>query len=148
MVIDIRNFDELSKLELYELLRLRAEVFVVEQQCAYQDLDGKDVKALHILGKKKGEELVAYARVFEPGFYFEQASIGRIVVAPGHRAERLGKKIVLAAEKAIIQFYDGETVKLSAQSYLKRFYNELGYRSIGEEYLEDGIPHIAMVKNL
>ncbi len=147
MLSEIKTFDELSTSELYELLSLRAEVFVLEQQCAYQDLDGKDQKALHILGRNE-DRLLAYARVFEPGFYFEEASIGRIVVAPGYRSEGLGKEIVLEAEKAIIRFYGGGPVKLSAQSYLQKFYSELGYRSIGEEYLEDGIPHIGMIKNL
>ncbi len=145
MTILIKTFDELTKTELYDLLSLRAEVFIVEQECAYQDLDGKDKEALHILGKSE-DEVVAYARVFKPGFYFEEASIGRIVVAPANRTEGLGKDIVLGAEKAIIQYYGACSVKLSAQSYLLRFYNDLGYQSIGEEYLEDGIPHIAMIK--
>ena len=148
MITVFRNFDQLSVSELYKILKLRAEVFVVEQQCAYQDLDGKDEKALHILGKRDGDELIAYARVFKPGFYFEEASIGRIVVAPGNRTEGLGKDIVLFAEKAISQHYGAGPVKLSAQSYLKKFYSDLGYQSIGEEYLEDGIPHVAMIKNL
>jgi ElaA protein len=142
-----KTFEDLTKTELYDLLSLRAEVFIVEQDCAYQDLDGKDTKALHVLGRK-GEKLVAYARVFEPGFYFQEASIGRIVVSPDQRTGGLGKEIVLEAEKAISRYYGNGPVKLSAQSYLTRFYNDLGYRSIGEEYLEDGIPHIAMVKKL
>ncbi|MEN8788490.1 MAG: GNAT family N-acetyltransferase [Flavobacteriaceae bacterium] len=147
MLTQTKTFDQLTKTELYDLLSLRAEVFIVEQECAYQDLDGKDMQALHILGKN-GEELLAYARVFEPGYYFEEASIGRIVVSPGHRTEGLGKIIVLEAEKAITRYYGNGPVKLSAQSYLRKFYTDLGYRSIGEEYLEDGIPHIAMIKNL
>jgi ElaA protein len=147
MLSEIKIFDELSTSELYDLLRLRAEVFIVEQQCAYQDLDGKDQRALHILGKNE-DELQAYARVFEPGFYFKEASIGRIVVAPRYRSGGLGREIVLEAEKAIVRFYGGGPVKLSAQSYLKKFYTELGYRSLGEEYLEDGIPHIGMIKKL
>ena len=139
-----KTFDELNKLELYQLLALRAEVFVVEQDCAYQDVDGKDFKALHLLGWEKAK-LVAYARIFGPGDYFEEASIGRIVVQKDHRASGLGKEIVLAAQQAIFEYYKTQKIKLSAQSYLKEFYEDMGYNSIGEEYLEDGIPHIAMI---
>ena len=145
MDIRVRSFRELSKEELYNLLALRAEVFVVEQECAYQDLDGKDTKALHILGIVNNE-LIAYARVFGPGDYFEEASIGRIVVQKNYRSDGFGRQIVLAAEKAIVDNFRAEKIKLSAQSYLRNFYEDLGYRVKGDEYLEDGIPHLAMIK--
>ena len=147
MQITVKSFEELSKKELYDLLALRAEVFVVEQDCAYQDVDGKDLLALHILGKTD-DQLVAYARVFKPGAYFEDASIGRIVVKDSHRILGYGQQIVLASEEAIKTCFHTEKVKLSAQSYLKKFYSDMGYKSVGEEYLEDGIPHLAMVKEL
>ena len=140
-----KNFKELSKNELYQLLALRAEVFVVEQDCAYQDVDGKDFKALHVLGVE-GENIVAYARVFGPGDYFKEAGIGRIVVQKDYRSSGLGREIVLAAQKAISKHYNTRKIKLSAQTYLKDFYEDLGYTLEGEEYLEDGIPHIAMTK--
>ena len=146
MEISVKTFEELSNQELYDVLAIRAEVFVVEQDCAYQDPDGKDMKALHVLGKDK-TKLVAYARIFGPGDYFEQASIGRIVVQKDYRSGGFGKKIVLAAQKAISECYHTDKIKLSAQSYLKDFYEDMGYKSSGEEYLEDGIPHVAMIRD-
>ncbi len=146
MEIDIKSFDELGTAELYELLALRAEVFVVEQDCAYQDPDGKDFQALHVLGKRNSQ-LVAYARIYSSDQDTGGVSIGRIVVRPSHRSLGLGKEIVLASEKAARQRYKDHKIKLSAQSYLKKFYSELGYKSYGEPYLEDGIPHIEMIKD-
>ena len=146
MEIVTKTFEELSKEELYQLLALRAEVFVVEQNCAYQDVDGKDFNALHVLGIENSK-LIAYARIFAPGEYFAQASIGRIVVQQDHRSSGLGREIVLEAQKSIYNYYNTNQIKLSAQSYLKDFYEEMGYKSFGNEYLEDGIPHIAMVKD-
>ena len=146
MKIVTKTFKELDTNELYQLLALRAEVFVVEQNCAYQDPDGKDMKALHVLGKEN-TKLFAYARIFGPGDYFEAASIGRIVVQKEYRAGGLGKVIVLAAQKAISEYYNTTKIKLSAQAYLKNFYEEMGYRLSGEEYLEDGIPHVAMIRD-
>ena len=145
MDIQVRSFNDLTIEELYSLLALRAEVFVVEQECAYQDLDGKDLNALHIMGYVNNN-LVAYARAFGPGDYFEVASIGRIVVKSDHRSDGYGRKIVIAAEAAIKDNFGTEQIKLSAQSYLKNFYEDMGYQVKGDEYLEDGIPHLAMIK--
>ena len=141
-----KTFDELSKEEVYQMLKLRAEVFVVEQECAYQDVDGKDDKALHVLGFKNNK-LVAYTRVFKPGFYFKEASIGRVVVAKNERENKYGYVIMQASIAAIKDIFNENTIKISAQCYLKRFYNNLGFIETGEEYLEDGIPHMAMIKN-
>jgi len=145
MDIEVKPFSELSNHELYAILRLRMAVFVVEQNCVYQDLDGKDFKALHVLGKQN-ENLVAYSRIFKAGDYFKEASMGRIVVDTTYRSSGFGKEIVLASEQAISDYFKSKNVRLSAQSYLQNFYTELGYQTIGEEYLEDGIPHITMVK--
>ena len=119
---------------------------MVEQDCAYQDVDGKDLKALHVLGKNHSD-IVAYARIFGPGHYFDEASIGRILVHKNFRSSGYGRKIVLAAQHAIKSYFNTEKIQLSAQLYLKNFYEELGYRPLGEQYLEDGIPHIAMIKD-
>ena len=146
MEISTKTFSELDKLELYQLLALRAEVFVVEQDCAYQDVDGKDLKALHVIGKNESG-IVAYARIFGPGDYFDHPSIGRILVQKNFRSSGYGRKIVLAAQEAIKKHFDTEKIQLSAQLYLKEFYEELGYKPSGEEYLEDGIPHIMMIKD-
>lgn len=145
MEIIIKTFEELSTNELYDFLQLRSAIFVVEQNCVYQDLDGKDVKALHIIGKKEGKT-VAYTRCFKPGIYFDEASIGRVVVDYKERKYGYGHDIMKASIKAIKDHYHSETIKISAQTYLKKFYNSHGFIETGEEYLEDGIPHIAMLK--
>lgn len=141
-----KTFSELTTQELYEILQLRSEVFVVEQDCVYQDLDGKDQKALHVLGFKDNK-IVAYTRIFKPGLYFNEASIGRVVVAENQRKFKYGYTIMEASIDAVKEYYKETTIKISAQCYLKKFYNNLGFIEIGEEYLEDGIPHIAMLKN-
>jgi len=143
--IQVKTFSELDIKELYEILRLRSEVFVVEQDCVYQDMDGKDQEALHVLGYKN-EGIVAYTRIFEPGAYFEYASIGRVVVAKEERHYQYGYDIMNASIDAIKFHFNTTTIKISAQCYLKKFYNNLGFRPVGEEYLEDGIPHEAMIK--
>lgn len=142
--IELKTFSQLSTDELYQLLRLRSEVFVVEQDCVYQDLDNKDQKALHILGFNNSE-IVAYTRVFKPGFYFEEASIGRVVVNKNYRQHGYGYDIMNASVNAIKQSYKTEKIRISAQLYLKKFYNNLNFIETGDEYLEDGIPHINML---
>lgn len=144
--IIVKSYQELSLDELYMLLQLRSEVFVVEQDCVYQDIDGKDKNALHIIGYKN-EEIVAYTRVFKPGYYFDQSSIGRVVVRENERHHKYGYDIMRASIEAIKNHYSTTEIKISAQTYLKRFYNNLGFFEVGEEYLEDGIPHIAMMKH-
>lgn len=141
----VKTFNELSNQELYDILRLRSEVFVVEQDCVYQDIDGKDQKALHVLGFKD-DRLIAYTRLFKPGDYFKQASIGRVVVAKNQRQFKHGYDIMKASIEAIKTSYNETVIKISAQCYLKTFYNNLGFKEVGEEYLEDDIPHIAMFK--
>jgi ElaA protein len=145
--ITTKTFQELTNEELYDLLQLRSEVFVVEQDCVYQDLDGKDNKALHVIGKKDNN-IVAYTRVFKPGDYFKEASIGRVVVSKDKRQHKYGYDIMEASMKAVKDNFNETTIKLSAQTYLKKFYNNLGFKEIGEEYLEDGIPHVAMIRKL
>jgi ElaA protein len=143
--VQVKTFQELTTQELYDLLQLRSEIFVVEQNCVYQDMDGKDQKALHVLGIKKGK-IVAYTRTFKPLDYFKQASIGRVVVAKNERQLNYGYDIMKASIKAIEKYYKQTHIKISAQTYLKKFYNNLGFIETGEEYLEDNIPHVAMVK--
>lgn len=143
--IKTKYFNELTITELYDLLQLRSDVFVVEQDCVYQDLDGKDKDALHVIGVKN-KTIVAYTRVFKPGNYFNEASIGRVVVAHNERHHKYGYEIMSASIEAVKDFYNETIIKLSAQTYLKKFYNNLGFTEEGDEYLEDGIPHIVMVK--
>ncbi|MBO3115267.1 GNAT family N-acetyltransferase [Winogradskyella sp. DF17] len=139
-----KSFNELNTDELYKLLQLRSEVFVVEQDCVYQDIDDKDQRALHILGFKDGS-LVAYTRVFKPGDYFNEASIGRVVVEENERNHSYGYAIMKASIEAIKNKFKTLDIRISAQTYLTKFYNNLGFYKVGEEYLEDGIPHINML---
>ena len=144
--ISIKTFKQLSLEELYYLLQLRSQVFVVEQDCVYQDVDGKDQKAIHIIGKK-GDKIVGYTRVFKPGDYFKEASIGRVVVSENERHLKYGNELMKASIKTIETYFHVNIIKLSAQKYLENFYSNLGFKTIGDPYLEDGIPHISMVKN-
>ena len=144
--ISIKTFKQLSLEELYYLLQLRSQVFVVEQDCVYQDVDGKDQKAIHIIGKK-GDKIVGYTRVFKPGDYFKEASIGRVVVSENERHLKYGNELMKASIKTIETSFHVNIIKLSAQKYLENFYSNLGFKTIGYPYLEDGIPHISMVKN-
>ena len=146
MNIEIKTFEEFNIQELYEVLALRSEVFVVEQDCVYQDIDGKDQKAIHVLGYKD-DKLVAYTRCFNPGFYFEEASIGRVIVKVDHRKYGYGHDIINASIKEIEDRFKVNTIKISAQQYLTKFYESHQFKQIGEGYLEDGIPHIAMIRN-
>tara|TARA_R110002050_G_scaffold54303_4_gene122938 strand:- start:24463 stop:24918 length:456 start_codon:yes stop_codon:yes gene_type:complete len=143
--IQVKTFSELTKQELYNLLQLRSEIFVVEQDCVYQDIDGKDEKALHVLGFKN-EKIIAYTRIFKSGDYFEDASIGRVVVAKNERAFKYGYDIMKASVQAVENYFKEKKIKISAQAHLKSFYNNCGFKEIGEVYLEDDIPHIAMIK--
>ena len=142
--IHVKPFKELNTTELYQVLQLRTEIFVVEQDCVYQDMDGKDQKALHVLGYKNSE-LVAYTRIFSPGDYFKEASIGRVVVKQSERKHKHGYEIMVSSINAIKLNFKTDKIRISAQTYLKRFYNNLGFNEVGEEYLEDGIPHIHMI---
>ena len=146
-MIVTKIFSELDKDELYQILRLRSEVFVVEQDCIYQDIDNKDQIATHLL-YKKGDEIIAYTRIFKKGDYYENPSIGRVVVSKNKRGKDLGKEIMLESIKYIKNNIKGEKIELSAQMYLDNFYKDLGFYSKGEEYLEDGIPHQRMYFNL
>ena len=146
ITISIKSFSELNTSELYQLLQLRSEIFVVEQDCVYLDLDGKDQKALHVIGSKN-DKIVAYSRVFKAGEYLAQASIGRVAVKDGERKHGYGVDIMKASINAIEERFKETSIALSAQSYLIRFYNSLGFVEKGGEYLEDGIPHVMMVKN-
>lgn len=137
-----KSFDELSKAELYELLSLRNDVFIVEQECPYQDIDFKDQKAVHVLGKINND-IVAYARLFMPGDYLEEASIGRVIVKKNFRHFKYGQRLM---NNAIDTLKDLgiKTIDISAQVYLLKFYQDLGFESISEHYLEDDIPHVMM----
>ena len=142
-----KTFSELDTEDLYQILRLRSEVFVVEQDCVYQDIDNKDQNATHLYFKEN-EEIVAYTRIFKAGHYYENPCIGRVVVSKKNRGKDLGKKIMIDSIEYIKQNIKGEKIELSAQKYLDKFYKDLGFYKIGEDYLEDGIPHQRMIKEI
>jgi ElaA protein len=139
----IKRFNELSLQELYSLLKLRSHVFVVEQNCVYQDIDGKDEKALHLLGEFN-DEIVAYARLFRAGDYFENASIGRVVIHPDARDKKWGHQMMQQAIMGIENHFNTNKITISAQLYLKKFYESHDFVKTSEMYLEDDIPHIEM----
>lgn len=141
----VLKFEEFTLDELYDLMQLRSQVFVVEQDCVYLDQDGKDKKALHVLGFK-GTKICAYARLFDKGEYFDACSIGRVIVAEDERQFAYGHKLMKVSINAINEKYGEDTIKISAQKYLKKFYESHGFVQKGEEYLEDDIPHIGMIK--
>lgn len=142
----IKRFNELSLDELYKCMQLRSIVFVVEQNCVYLDIDGKDEKALHVLGYKN-DTLVAYARLFDKGYYFDETSIGRVVVHPDYRRINAGHALMQAAIEGVYNCYGVQAITISAQLYLQKFYEYHGFEVISDTYLEDAIPHIRMRKN-
>lgn len=144
IVWEFKHFEELSVNDLYALLRLREQVFIIEQNCIYPDLDNKDQKAIHVLGKLNNT-IIAYSRIFRSGDYFETASIGRVVTDDYYRNKKVGYTLVEKSIQEIKNQFDEDFITISAQSYLLRFYASLGFEAIGEEYLEDGIPHKKMI---
>ncbi|RAK62904.1 GNAT family N-acetyltransferase [Hymenobacter edaphi] len=140
----LKPFADLTTTELYALLQLRSEVFVVEQQCPFQDLDGLDQQAHHLLGRTPDGELAAYARLFGPGRSYAEVSIGRVVAAPRLRRYGFGRALMQRAIEACAALFGAQPIKIGAQEYLRAFYESFGFRQQGAGYLEDGIPHIYM----
>ena len=138
-------FDHLSLRALYEVLQLRSEVFVVEQACIFQDLDGADDQAMHLLGRSGGQ-LVAYARCFPAGVKYAEASIGRVVTRRSARASGMGHVLMQRAIDAIHSHWGAPPIRIGAQARLETFYNRHGFAKAGPVYLEDGIDHIEMVR--
>lgn len=143
----IKKYDELSIDELYAILKLRAKVFVVEQNCAYLDLDDYDQKSLHISIYNSGQ-LVAYARLLPPGVYYEETSIGRVITAKEVRMTGVGKRVFEKSLDLAKEQFPDHNIRIMAQCYLRKFYQDFGFKEEGEEFLEDGLPHIEMVKVL
>jgi ElaA protein len=137
------KISDMTALEWHRVLALRAQVFVVEQNCAYQDPDGKDVVSYHLL-MESGEELVAYARLVPPGVSYAEAAIGRVVTSQTVRGKGWGKSLMEIAIAQIQKKFEVNEICISAQSYLLKFYSDLGFVAEGEEYLEDDIPHWKM----
>ena len=142
----IKSFPELTPSELYDILKLRSEVFVVEQQCIFLDMDDKDQGSRHVQGRLN-ETLVAACRILPPGLAYEEPSIGRVVGSPRYRGKGAGIALMENAIQETIRLYESLPIKIGAQLYLKRFYESLGFLQCSETYMEDDIPHIKMLRN-
>ncbi len=145
MAFIFKTFNELNNNELFEIYKLRAEIFIVEQNCAYQDVDDIDKTARHLLWME-AETLAAYARIIPPGISYKEPAVGRVVVKKQFRGKDLGKKLMQQSVKQLQQLYPNQDIVISAQSYLIGFYTDLGFKTEGDEYLEDDIPHTKMRK--
>ncbi len=141
----LKRFDELTPYQLYAALQLRNEVFVVEQNCIYQDADDKDQHAYHLSGFNNNK-LIAYTRMFPPNVLYKEASIGRVVTSPSVRRSGAGKLLMQQSIKSIDNLFGAVPIKIGAQLYLKKFYESFGFQQISDCYLEDGIEHIYMLK--
>ncbi len=151
MSVDItwrqKTFEDLSPVELYKILSLRHEVFGIEQNCLYQDMDGKDLYSFHLMGFVKKDILAAYSRIVFPGISYEEVSIGRVVCSPKFRRTGLGKLLMKESLEQVENIYGNVPVRIGAQKYLYEFYKGFGFEDAGTEYLEDGIPHVIMLRH-
>jgi ElaA protein len=146
IIFTVSTFEALSPSELYEIMALRQEVFVVEQHCPYLDADGLDPRALHVSGRDREGRLVAYARVFGPGIKYPESSVGRVCSALSARRTGLGRSVVHHAIEVVKTHFGNVPIHISAQAYLEQFYCSFGFEPLNERYLEDDIPHVAMVR--
>ncbi|WP_345110102.1 GNAT family N-acetyltransferase [Hymenobacter algoricola] len=142
----IKPFADLTLAELYALLQLRSAVFVVEQTCAFQDIDGQDQAACHLLGYTETGTLAAYARLFDAGLSYPEASIGRVAVSPAWRRYGFGRALLHQAIGALETRFGAQPIQIGAQLYLQTFYESFGFRQHGPMYLEDDIKHIHMLR--
>ena len=144
-----KKFDELDIYELFEIMKIRQKVFVVEQECAYLDADKYDYKSFHLFGCLKGQtDIIAYSRVIPNGIKYEECSIGRVVIDPKHRSKGYGKLLMHETLNRIEIEFGNIQIRMSAQEYLEKFYNGFDFIKVNEPYDEDGIPHIEMIHNL
>jgi ElaA protein len=142
----LKKFDDLTPHELYAILQLRNEVFAVEQNCVYRDMDDKDQPSYHLMGLFNNK-LVAYTRLIPPGIIYNEPSIGRVVTSPSIRREGLGKVLMNQSMDELYRLFGKQSIKIGAQCYLQKFYTDLGFVPCGDMYLEDGIEHIQMIKS-
>lgn len=144
----LKKFSDLTTDEFHDILQLRINTFVVEQNCPFPELDGKDRMAYHYFGKADTGKIVAYTRIFGPGDYYAEPSIGRVVVDPEYRRDGLGYELMSGSIDKIEELYGHSDIRIGAQKYLIGFYENLGFKKVGEEYLEDGIPHVYMIRTM
>jgi len=143
----LKKYKDLTLNEFHDILQLRINVFIVEQNCPYPELDNKDKIAYHFFGLDKEERIVAYTRIFKQGDYYKEAAFGRVVVHQDFRKRKLGYELVNQTIDRLQKLFGYSSIKIGAQTYLKEFYESFGFEKVGKEYLEDGIPHIHMIKS-
>jgi ElaA protein len=143
MTFQIKAFHELTLQQLYKILQQRTQVFVVEQNCPYPEVDGKDEKSMHVFQEIEGE-IVAYCRLLPPGVSYEEASIGRVLVHESYRGKGIAYEMMQVAITYMEEVFQQSIIKIQAQAYLEAFYGSLGFQTISDVYLEDNIPHIDM----
>lgn len=142
----LKKFSELTNHEIYKILKLRNEIFIVEQSCPYMDCDGKDEESYHLFAED-GEDIIAYLRIIKKGIIYDDVAIGRVCVNKKYRKNNLGREMLLRAISFIENELKEKKIKIQAQSYLYDFYKSLGFNEISDTYLEDGISHIDMIYN-
>ena len=142
----LKKYKDLTLNELHDIIQLRINVFVVEQNCPYPELDNKDKIAYHLFCINKEEQIIAYTRIFNQGDYYNEASFGRVVVHQDFRKQKLGHELIKQTIDNMQKLFGDSIIKIGAQTYLKEFYKSFGFAKYGKEYLEDGIPHIYMLK--
>jgi ElaA protein len=140
----IKQFDDLTNDELYKILKARIDVFVVEQNCPYEECDNKDYDSIHIFSQENNE-IIAYLRIIPAGVSYKEPSIGRVLVAKEYRRQGIAKKMMNKALVYISNNFENDSIRISAQKYLLDFYKSLGFEEVSDEYLEDGIPHHEML---
>lgn len=143
-----KTFEQLSVGELYDILKLRQDVFIIEQQCIYPDIDDVDKAALHLFARSESDgSITAYLRILTPGIKFEEVALGRVLIHESSRGSGLGRALMQAAIQLVAEHHPGHAIKISAQQYLERLYNELHFVTVSEPYDEDGIMHIDMLRD-
>jgi ElaA protein len=141
---ELQAFKKLTPGQLYKILQLRNEVFIVEQNCVYQDADNKDQRSFHLMGWNENN-LVAYTRILPEGVGFAEASIGRVVTSPKARRTGIGRLLMEESIRLLYELYGKVPIRIGAQRYLEKFYSDFGFQKCSDEYLEDGIPHVEMI---
>lgn len=144
-----KKYNDLTLDEFHNILQLRIDVFVVEQNCPYPELDTKDKIAFHLFAfaEEAPNKIIAYTRIFKPGDYYKEAALGRVVVHQEYRNKKLGYELIQKTIDKMQELFGDTPIKIGAQTHLKKFYGSFGFQQVGNEYIEDGIPHIHMLKN-
>jgi len=140
----IKKFNQLSTLELYDILKAREEIFIIEQECLYYDIDSKDLDAIHIFAMEEGQ-VACYLRILEKGARFDEVSIGRVITRPAYRRKGYGEQMMEKAIHYIEEVMGESEIRISAQTYLEKFYGNVGFEIVSDVYLEDGIDHCEML---